>query len=479
MVFGPASSFARWRTCPPLAALRDSRRRVWMATRIALGVSASIYLATLNSMHGDSENDDIGSNTDPITSSPLDAGFMADPTSWNYAYRHLGQGIPFGITRLYWYSRFDTRIRIMSRGPRTLISLVEGDLVTRANVADVIEENLWSNLEALFRWHKIDDSAPQPVEFSQEIHPPPEAIYNVFKTVVSLTDEYNVKHFLQRAFSSPSKQQGVPAMFKATASSCLISALYESDVRLLHVANLGNMRGILGRPQEQEDGSVIYDVHVLSADHTPDNPAEQSRINSLHPGEDVVKDGQLFGRPYTRALGDGTLKWSPAVQTRLHKEYLGAPPAPEVKTPPYLSAEPDVSTIKIEPGDVLVLSSPWLVECLTDEEAVGLVGVWMEKNRDTTLYMPLDGMPLTDPTPGEAIKPEELPVRLKQDTTTMYRRWNTRKLFVNEDTNPATHLANNALGGADADLREALLELNPHESEGNSKSLGIVVVIFE
>lgn len=230
---------------------------------------------------------------------------------------------------------------------------------------------------------------------------------------------------------------------------------------------MGNLRGLLGRPREADDGSVKYDVHVLSVDHTPDNPAEKSRIENLHEGETVIENGELFGRPYTRAIGDGKLKWSTDVQTRLHNDYLGAAPDPKVKTPPYISAEPDVTTIKIQPGDFLVLSSQWLAECLTDEEVVGLVGVWLNKNQDTNLYLPLDKVP-PDPTPGITIMPDELPVDLKEDKTVMYRRWNVPKRFVNVEINPTTHLANNAMGGADSELRQALLELAPFESEGNT-----------
>jgi pyruvate dehydrogenase phosphatase len=354
----------------------------------------------------------------------------------------------------------------MSRGSRLLISLVEGDFVTRANIADVVQENLWFNLEALFRWYQIDHSNPQPVEFMHEPHPPPEAIHSVIKTAINFTDEYILNHFLGRVFSSLSKKNA-PDAIRATSSSCLVSALYEDDVRLLHVASLGNLRGLLGRPREAGDGSVKYDVHVLSVDHTPDNPAEKSRIENLHEGETVIENGELFGRPYTRAIGDGKLKWSTDVQTRLHNDYLGAAPDPKVKTPPYISAEPDVTTIKIQPGDFLVLSSQWLAECLTDEEVVGLVGVWLNKNQDTNLYLPLDKAP-PDPTPGITIMPDELPVDLKEDKTVMYRRWNVPKRFVNVEINPTTHLANNAMGGADSELRQALLELAPFESEGNT-----------
>ncbi|KAJ7718200.1 phosphatase 2C-like domain-containing protein [Mycena maculata] len=451
--------------------------RVWMATRIALGVSAAICLATRNNIHGDSEKEDTTTANSPADSSPL--SFIAEKEMWEHQTRYLGSPTPEGLVRMYWYTWFETRIRIASRGSRTLISIFDGDLVRRVNIADIVQENLWRNLESLFLWYRLDHNTPHPVEHIDKPHPPPGAVCDIIEGAVKSSDEYVLNQLLGRVFSSTSKKNAVDAM-RATSASCLVSALYEADVRLLHVASLGNMRGILGRPRETEDGKTVYDVHVLSVDHTPDNPAEKSHIQGLHSGEDVTESTELFGRPYTRALGDGKLKWSPGVQSRLHRDYLGAPPDPKIKTPPYISAQPDVNTIAILPGDFLVLSSHWLTECLTDEEVVGLVGVWLKKNQDH-LYRKLDSSnpPEDLPTDLAVTLPEDLPVDLKDDKSVMYRRWNVPKRFINEDVNPATHLARNATGGADTDLRRALLQLAPFESEGNVKSLGIAVVFFE
>ncbi|KAJ7237709.1 phosphatase 2C-domain-containing protein [Mycena haematopus] len=479
MVLRSAYYFARLRNKRlPLPALAIPRP--WTATRIALGLSASIYLAALNTVHADSEDEPVPSseNTADLAPPPLNAGFTADITQWPLPVRYLGDPPPDGIVRMYWFTHHDTRLRIMSRGHRALISLLEGDFVTRANIADVIQETLWYNVENLFRWYQTDHTNPQPVEFMQEMHPPPNSIIQTMKTSISLTDEYVLNHFVGRVFSSLTKRHA-PEAIKATSSSCLISALYEGDVGLLHVASLGNMRALLGRPRKADDGTITYGVHILSYDHSPDNPAEKARIEGLHAGEDVIENGTFFGRAYTRALGDGTLKWSTDVQARLHRDYLGAAPDPKVKTPPYVSAEPQVSTIKIMPGDFLVLSSRWLAECLTDEEVVGLVGVWLNKNQDTHLHLPLDPVNTADSTPGVVIAPDELPVDLKEDKTVMYRRWNVPKRFINVDHNPSAHLAHNAMGGADLDLRQALLELPPLLSEGHTKSLGIAVVFFK
>ena len=82
--------------------------------------------------------------------------------------------------------------------------------------------------------------------------------------------------------------------------------------------------------------------------------------------EQAASRQTLLGRPYTRALGDSKLKCSLDVQQRLHRNYLCPPPDPRVKTPPYLSAEPDISSIKVESGDFLVLTTSFVPQALTD-----------------------------------------------------------------------------------------------------------------
>ncbi|KAJ7032895.1 phosphatase 2C-domain-containing protein [Mycena alexandri] len=461
--------FIRWRrnVCLPLTTLAAPHPRVWTASRIAIGISATIFLATLNNtVYGDSsaaDSDKTAPSEDAAASSQLSliAGFTADKSLWQMPIRYLGEPPP-GINRMYWFARFDTRFRIISRGPRTLLNFFEGEGTLKSNISDILAENLWFNLEGLFSWYQIDHSSAQPVEHLQEPHPPPDAIHSVIKTAVKYGDESVLKYFLGRVFSSPSKKNATDGIV-ATSASCMISALYEDD----------------GRPREPDaEGLVKYDLHVLSEDHTPSNPAEKTRVEELHPGEDIIENGALLDRPYTRALGDGKLKWAPDVQAKLHKDYLGAPPDPRVKTPPYISAEPDVSTIKVLPGDFLVMTSHWVGECLTDEEVVGLVGAWLNKHGETHL---VDVAPATpEPTPPEAIAPRELPVDLKgEDKTVMYRRWNVPKRFINVEPTPTAHIAYNAMGGADTELREALLQLSPAASEGNVKAIGVAVVFFQ
>jgi hypothetical protein len=80
-----------------------------MATRIALGVSASVYLATRNKIHADSDAEGgpgPENAPDPAKSPPLGAGFTADKSLWYLRIRDLSESIPDGILRGFWFARF-------------------------------------------------------------------------------------------------------------------------------------------------------------------------------------------------------------------------------------------------------------------------------------------------------------------------------------------------------------------------------------
>lgn len=226
-----------------------------------------------------------------------------------------------------------------------------------------------------------------------------------------------------------------------SASGALLS-LYESDTRLLRVALTGKSRAVLGRPQ----GDGTYDVYPLTTDQDANNPAEQKRLNGLHPGEKIVTSGRVFGVPGgpTRCFGNAVYKWSVELQQRLHNEYLADAPLAEVTKPPYFTAEPEVTTTTIQPGDFLIIGSKGLWNCLTNDEAVGLVGLW------------LGSAEITD---DRLFSRRDLPVDLKEDTTHAYRSWGLDKKFIDVDLNAATHLARNALGGAHRKWTDALLAM--------------------
>src|ERR1700722_8293517 len=74
----------------------------------------------------------------------------------------------------------------------------------------------------------------------------------------------------------------------------------------------------------------------------------------------------LYWSPFRRTFGNGNYKWDLKTLQRLQESYLGSLIPVRVKTPPYFTASPVVTTVAIEPGDFLVLASDGLWDSLTN-----------------------------------------------------------------------------------------------------------------
>jgi pyruvate dehydrogenase phosphatase len=176
----------------------------------------------------------------------------------------------------------------------------------------------------------------------------------------------------------------------------------------------------------------------------------------------------LGGLEPSRAFGDAYYKWSLKTNQELKKSYFSRTPSSLLKTPPYVTAEPIITTTKVEPekGDFVVMATDGLWEMLTNEEVVGLVGQWLDaegsangRNNQSQSWLsswfsadkklPVEQKASSDGTGQRA------PIRQQQ--WGMKASLNER--FVVEDKNAATHLVRNALGGNDQDQLSALLTL--------------------
>jgi pyruvate dehydrogenase phosphatase len=296
----------------------------------------------------------------------------------------------------------------------------------------------------VFSKHKREgttEASPQPSH---------DAIDHAIKETFLRLDDDIIHGAVEKAFSSPSKAAAIKHLAMSHAGSCALLAFYDSEDHLLRVAVTGDSRAVLGRRRPSDSGEQdFYDVHVLSIDQNGKNPAEEARLNALHPGEKIVENGRVIGWGLSRAFGNGAYKWSREIQTRMNEEYLGDAPRPNVKTPPYFTAEPEVTTTEVKPGDFLIMASDGLWDCLTNEEAVGLVGLWLNDRKNA----------LNERLPDAITERDSLPVAMAEDNTVMYRWWRTKKRFINTDDNVATHLTRSALGGADTDLTAALLSM--------------------
>jgi pyruvate dehydrogenase phosphatase len=292
------------------------------------------------------------------------------------------------------------------------------------------------------------------------------------------------------------------------SGACAVVGIFNTSERSLRVALTGDCRAVLGRrvpgPSKGQGSRsmgnrFIYETHHLTVDQNAKNFTEAARLSALHPDEpELLKDNRVLGWGPARAFGDGVMKWSRELQQRLHEDFLGERPRQACKTPPYFTAEPVVTTTEgIRKGDFVVFASDGLWDCLSSEEVVGLVGLWLEQNGveeqtdipgggKVKVLLPMDEVKV-DPNDqpassrnedflndtakvlgslasaeGKPILPSELPVIYPpdyKDTTPMYKYWHREKRFACKDINAATHLARNALGGVDSDLGTALLSL--------------------
>ncbi|KAH8803284.1 phosphatase 2C-like domain-containing protein [Xylogone sp. PMI_703] len=295
--------------------------------------------------------------------------------------------------------------------------------------------------------------------------PSPDAIENAIKTGFLKLDNEIVHESVNKVFKANSKLVAAEMLAPALSGSCALLSFYDSESKLLRVACTGDSRAVLGR--RGESGKWV--ATSLSVDQTGSNPDEEARMRKLHPGEQhVIRNGRVLGglEP-TRAFGDASYKWTREVAERLKNSFFGRTPSQLLQTPPYVTAEPVVTTTKIEPGkgDFLVMATDGLWEMLTNEEVVGLVGQWIEKQQQENngnlgstwakLFSQQKGLPVEQGKEEVQKNGQKTPIRQQQ--------WGVKggkdDRFVVEDKNVATHLVRNALGGKDRDMVCALLTL--------------------
>ena len=302
--------------------------------------------------------------------------------------------------------------------------------------------------------------------------PTPEAIDTAIKRGFLRLDHEIVHESVEKVTKMNSKPIAAEILAPALSGACALLSFYDSKSKLFRVACTGDSRAVLGR----KGPSGKWVATPLSEDQTGGTPSEMARLRAEHPGEpNVVRNGRILGglEP-SRAFGDSSYKWSQEVQLRMKKSFFGRNPSSMLKSPPYVTAEPVVTTTKMHPeqGDFVVLATDGLWEMLTNEEVVGLVGQWLESHplphekslssSGTSWTKSWFGsnsqhpLPVEKPSlkPGEGVEGQRQPLRQEQ-----WAIKGSDERFVVEDKNVATHLVRNALGGRDRDMVCALLTL--------------------
>ena len=272
-----------------------------------------------------------------------------------------------------------------------------------------------------------------------------------------------VHNSAEKVLKSNSRSVAAEMLAPALSGSCALLAFYDSQAKDLKVACAGDSRAVLGR----RGPSGKWSATPLSEDQTGGTPSEMKRLREEHPNEpNVVRNGRILGQlEPSRSFGDAFYKWGKETQERIKRQFFGRTPHPLLRTPPYVTAEPTITTTKIEPsqGDFVVIATDGLWEMLSNDEVVGLVGQWLDQQRadaggNKTWLKSWFGfenkqLPVEGPQNGAA-GGQRAPIRQQQ-----YDISGVASRFVTEDNNAATHLVRNAMGGKNKDMVCALLTL--------------------
>ncbi|KAL9103551.1 MAG: hypothetical protein Q9163_001429 [Psora crenata] len=235
----------------------------------------------------------------------------------------------------------------------------------------------------------------------------------------------------------------------AYSGSCALVSYYNEELREVKVACTGDSRAVLGRRNNTGEWKAV----PLSSDQTCYNNSEVARLKADHPNEpEMIGNGRLLGLAVTRAFGDSRWKWSREIQEKARDRFFGPELRESLLTPPYLTAEPVITTTRVDPdgGDFIILASDGLWDCITSEQAVDLVGRWMETH-DVTKPAPLPDLAAAVP---DVLAPSDLSQRMEPMPDAKYteQRKIMEKDYVVVDENAATHLARHAFGGGNEDL---------------------------
>ncbi|PBL02700.1 protein serine/threonine phosphatase 2C [Armillaria gallica] len=272
-------------------------------------------------------------------------------------------------------------------------------------------------------------------------------------------------------------------MLPAVSGSCALLAVFDTAHKDLYVACTGDSRAVAGVWEPTPDGKGHWRVDVLSEDQTGRNPNELKRMQAEHPKDEadtVIRNGRVLGglEP-TRAFGDARYKWTREVHDALNHAFmvgndmtLRSQPQ-TLKTPPYVTARPEVTHRKLSfdksaPGAIrfLVLATDGLWDELTSEEVVSLVGGHLAGVRGV---IPKAELPSLVPTSVKTSGVEGKDHRRKRNSGS----WAFR------DENVGTHLIRNALGGGDEVSLRQLVSIPAPYSRRHRDDITVTVVWWE
>ncbi|KAF0356572.1 phophatase 2C family protein [Gigaspora margarita] len=301
-------------------------------------------------------------------------------------------------------------------------------------------------------------------EYSKLISNKEELISKAIRNGFTELDEEIVIHSIDRLLNTPNQSGGISyineSLLSALSGSCAILAYIDTVTNDLYIACTGDSRAVLG-VKDPKTGE--WKPIPLSEDQTGRNEREIERLDKEHPGEsNIISKGRVFGglEP-TRAFGDSKYKWDRDLQEMIYSKFFNekrnVPGGERYKTPPYVTARPEVTHHKIGPDDkFLVLATDGLWERLSNAEVIELIGLLIDGRRN-----------------GKNSR--EITV-IQKDLNVNGSKQHKEFAFVDE--NAATHLIRNALGGAAEDVLCAMLSLPSPMSRRWRDDITVTVVFF-
>lgn len=287
-------------------------------------------------------------------------------------------------------------------------------------------------------------------------------------------DHEIVNKNIEKLLNDNNKAKAAELLMPALSGSCALVSFFDSNSKMLKVAVTGDSRAILGSFKDNQ-----WTVRQLSIDQTGSNPTEVARIISEHPDEPkVIKNGRVLGTlEPTRAFGDCRYKLPASIQERIYKQFFGRRLPNYLQSPPYVTAEPVITTTKINPenNDFLVMASDGLYEMLSNEEIIGLVVKWMEREKmikpQTSLWNVFRS--------NENTLPEVVDVTNDKSSKKPIRKTSKTGNFLLEDANVSTHLIRNALSnGGSREQTSMLISIPNPVSRRYRDDLTVTVVFF-